>query len=241
MKIYAHRGASAHYPENTMIAFQKAAEMGVDGIEADVHLTKDGHIVICHDETIDRTTDHTGLIANMTYAELLRADAGIQKGTQFAGQKIPLLRDLLILGSMSGIELNLELKNYAFDYPGLEEKIIEEAKKYYRPEKILLSSFRHASMVRAKALSEEIQTGLLFSCDIYCIGSYASSCKADAINPDYTMLSEETVCDAKAHGLSINVWTVDDPGEILRMQRMGVDALITNEPQLALGILQRRE
>ncbi len=239
MKVYAHRGASAQYPENTMLAFEKAVEMGVDGIETDVHVSRDGQLVLCHDETIDGTTDRNGWIEKLTYDELLRADAGIRKGTRFAGQKIPLLRDLLKLGHESGVELNLELKNYVLDYPELERLVIEEIRNYYRPERVLLSSFRHLSMVRAKKLSSDTLTGLLYSCDFYRVADYAAACGANALNPDYTMLSEETMKEAKAAGLLVNVWTVDEPEEMLRMRGMGVDVMMTNDPQTALRVLGR--
>lgn len=241
MKVYAHRGASAQYPENTMLAFEKAVEMGVDGIETDVHLSRDGQLVLCHDETIDGTTDRKGWIQDLTYDELLRADAGCRKDARFAGQRIPILRDLLNLGRESGIELNLELKNYVLDYPELERRVIEEIRRYYQPDKVLLSSFRHLSMVRAKRISPETPTGLLYSCDFYNVADYAAACGVNALNPDYTMLSEETVRDAKAAGLAINVWTVDDPAEMLRMQAMGVDVLMTNDPMKALRILGHKE
>lgn len=237
MKVYAHRGASAQYPENTMLAFEKAVEMGVAGIETDVHLSRDGQLVLCHDETIDGTTDRTGWIEKLTYDELLRADAGIRKGSQFAGQRIPLLRDLLRLARESEIELNLELKNYVLDYPELERLVIEEIASYYRPEKVLLSSFRHLSMVRAKQISPNTPTALLYSCDFYRAADYAAACGANALNPDYTMLSEDTVKQAKAAGLLVNVWTVDDPEQMLRMRGMGVDVLMTNDPQTALRVL----
>lgn len=159
MLIYAHRGASAQYPENTMLAFEKAVEMGAAGIETDVHLSRDGQLVLCHDETIDGTTDRSGWIARLTYDELLRADAGVRRGAQFAGQRIPLLRDLLKLARESGIALNLELKNYVLDYPDLERLVIEEIRKYLRPERVLLSSFRHLSLVRAKQMAPEPPRG----------------------------------------------------------------------------------
>ena len=234
MLIYAHRGASAQYPENTMLAFEKAVEMGAAGIETDVHLSRDGQLVLCHDETIDGTTDRSGWIARLTYDELLRADAGVRRGAQFAGQRIPLLRDLLKLARESGIALNLELKNYVLDYPDLERLVIEEIRKYLRPERVLLSSFRHLSLVRAKQMASETPTGLLYGCDLYRPAEYAAACGANALHPDYTMLSAETMREAKRAGLQVNVWTVDDPADMLRMRDMGVDVLMTNRPQTCL-------
>lgn len=241
MLIYAHRGASAQYPENTMLAFEKAMEMGAAGIETDVHLSRDGQLVLCHDETIDGTTDRSGWIARLTYDELLRADAGVRRGAQFAGQRIPLLRDLLKLARESGIALNLELKNYVLDYPDLERLVIEEIRKYLRPERVLLSSFRHLSLVRAKQMAPETPTGLLYGCDLYRPAEYAAACGANALHPDYTMLSAETMREAKRAGLQVNVWTVDDPADMLRMRDMGVDVLMTNRPQTALRVLKEAD
>ena len=111
--LTAHRGWRAKYPENTMRGFREAAKLDIDGIEIDVHMTKDYRIVICHDPTLDRTTDKNGWIRNMTLEEVRRADAGIKFGEEFKGEKIPTMEELLeLMASRPDLRLLLELKDY---------------------------------------------------------------------------------------------------------------------------------
>lgn len=121
---FAHRGASAVCPENTMAAFRKGLELGATGIETDVQMTKDGGIVLIHDETLNRTTSGTGYVKDHSLAELLEVDAGSWFGPEFKDERLPLLEDLLDLLQGRDTILNIELKNGTFLYPGMEEKVI---------------------------------------------------------------------------------------------------------------------
>ena len=123
-KNFAHRGFSGKYPENTLLAFSKAIEEGVDGIENDVHLTKDGVLVVMHDELVDRTTNGKGYIKDKTYEELSQLDASyIFK--EYGPQKVPTLREYLELVKDTDIITNIELKTGVFEYPGIEQKVYD--------------------------------------------------------------------------------------------------------------------
>ena len=139
-KNFAHRGFSGKYPENTMLAFKKAIESGVDGIELDVQLTKDGEVVIIHDETIDRTTDGKGLVSSYTYEELSKFDASFIYRNQIEFNKIPTLREYFELIKNKKIITNIELKTGVFEYAGIEEKVWNLIQEYEMEEKVIISS-----------------------------------------------------------------------------------------------------
>ena len=145
----AHRGASGYELENTMEAFEKAIELGCDGIETDVQLSKDGIPVLIHDETVDRTTEGNGFVKDFTFNELREMG-------------IPSLEQLMILAKLNHIVLNLELKNGIIIYKELEEKVVNIIKKYRMEQSVILSSFNHESMIKCKELDSSIMTGLLY-------------------------------------------------------------------------------
>lgn len=155
MQILAHRGLRARRPENTLLAFREAWRAGADGIELDVQLTLDGVPVILHDETLERTTSGSGPVNALTLAQLCRLDAG-------AGERVPTLEEYLDWAAPLSLVTNIELKNNRVTYPGLEEKTIESVQKRGMGERVVLSSFNHASVRECRRLAPEIPTGLLF-------------------------------------------------------------------------------
>ena len=184
MKIWAHRGCSQMYPENTLTAFKKAAELGgLTGIELDIQLTKDGYIVVFHDEKVDRTTNGSGELRQYTLTELkkLRIDAGNGKAEQ-----IPTMEEVfnLIEDSMkNGLKLNIELKNSIFPYPGLEEKIINLVHKSGLQRCVIYSSFIALSLERIKVLDSAAETGILDGKVSDCMYKLKGGCGADALHP----------------------------------------------------------
>lgn len=184
MKIWAHRGCSQMYPENTLTAFKKAAELGgLTGIELDIQLTKDGYIVVFHDEKVDRTTNGSGELRQYTLTELkkLRIDAGNGKAEQ-----IPTMEEVfnLIGDSMkNGLKLNIELKNSIFPYPGLEEKIINLVHKSGLQRCVIYSSFSALSLERIKVLDSAAETGILDGKVSDCMYKLKGGCGADALHP----------------------------------------------------------
>ncbi|HHW48137.1 MAG TPA: glycerophosphodiester phosphodiesterase, partial [Clostridiaceae bacterium] len=160
--VIAHRGAPKHAPENTIAAFRKALELGAEGIELDVHLSADGHLVVIHDEKVDRTSDGKGLVKEKTLEELKALDFGSWFSKEFKGETIPTLDEVLeLLKSWTGI-INIEIKGGSVFYPNIEEKVVRKIEKLKIEEKIIISSFNHYSLVEIKKLNPKIKTGILY-------------------------------------------------------------------------------
>ena len=163
-KIFAHRGSKGTHPENTLASFKEAVRVGSDGIELDVHLTKDGHLVVIHDETVDRTTNATGEIRNLTLAEIKELDAGSWFHNKYAGEKIPTLEEVLLLLTELGFngQLNIELKTDVIQYEGLVEKCLALQSTKEWPFAIVYSSFNPYTLVELKQANPSQEIGLLF-------------------------------------------------------------------------------
>lgn len=184
MKIWAHRGCSQMYPENTLLAFEKAAKIdGLTGIELDIQLSKDSYMVVCHDERVDRTTDGIGEIRQYTLTELkkLRIDTGADKP-----EKIPTIEevmDMLEDKLRSGLKLNIELKNSIFPYEGMEERIVNLVHRYGVQDRVIYSSFYARSIERIKKLDLCAEAGILDTKVSDCLYKLKGGCKADALHP----------------------------------------------------------
>ncbi len=238
-KNYAHRGFSGAYPENTMLAFRKAVEVGCDGIENDVHLTKDGELVIIHDERVDRTTDGTGLVGDYTLAELKKLNASVLY-PEFGVQEIPTLREYFEYVKNLPIMTNIELKTGVDPYPGIEEKVYDMIMEYGLKDKIIISSFNHYSVLRMKALDPDIICGFLEESWIIDAGAYASKHGVACWHPLFNTLTEENVAELRKYQLMINCWTVNDEEDIRRMIDLNVDIVIGNYPDKVRRILNER-
>jgi glycerophosphoryl diester phosphodiesterase len=229
---YAHRGASAYYPENTMLSFEKAIEMGCTGIETDVQLTKDGVLVLIHDELVDRTTNGEGFVKDYPYNELNKLDAGCWKSKEFTGLKIPTVEELLLLTKDKNIIINFEIKNGIVMYEGIEQKLIDLIYKHKMERKVIFSSFNHYSMAKCNKLSKEISTGLLYMEGLYKPYNYAKTVGANAIHPHFNALNEEVIKKTQKHRVKINVFTVNDKKQMIFFLDMKVDGIITNYPDI---------
>ncbi|MBQ8094246.1 MAG: glycerophosphodiester phosphodiesterase [Clostridia bacterium] len=237
-QIYAHRGASAYAPENTLEAFDMAAQMGAHGVELDVHITKDGELVVAHDESIDRVSNGTGLIRNLTLAEL-KQFAFNKTHPEFANAKMPTLKEVFELLKPTGLCINIELKNSIFDYPDLERKTIELAARENMLNRVLFSSFNHHSMKRIKDIDAGIRCGLLYEACMIKPWAYAVAVGADALHPHYSaVLTPGGTCgEAHKAGISVNPWTVNKEEDIRRVLAEGADIVITNYPDIGLNCL----
>ncbi|NBK21906.1 MAG: glycerophosphodiester phosphodiesterase [Spirochaetia bacterium] len=225
MITFAHRGFSGEYPENTMLAFEKAYESGCEGIELDVHLSKDGHLVVIHDESVDRTTDKTGFVKDFLLSELTTMNAGTE--TSFEG--IPSFEEYCIWVKDLPLITNIEIKTNRHYYPGIEEKVIQMVKSFHLEKKVLVSSFNHASLWKVKTLDPCIECAMLVnSKGIGNAGSYAKAMGMEAFHPDGTTLTEEVVKGCHSQGIKVNVWTVDDMALLKKVTKWGVDGIITN-------------
>lgn len=235
---YAHRGASAYYPENTMLSFEKAIEMGCTGIETDVQLTKDGILVLIHDEMVNRTTNGEGNVQDYTYYELNKLDAGSWMGEEFKGIKIPTVEELIYLVKDKNIILNFEIKNEIVIYEDIEQKLIDLIYKHKINDKVILSSFNHYSLVKCNKISKLINTGILYMEGLYKPYDYAKTVGANAIHPYFNTVNEEVISGAKKNRTQINVFTVDDEEYMKAYLSMKVDGIITNYPDKLHKIME---
>lgn len=235
--VVAHRGFSSRAPENTLAAFRLAMEAGADGVELDVHLSRDGVPVVIHDERVDRTTDGTGLVRDHTLAELKQLDAGRWFGPAFGGERIPTLDEVLAAIGAQCRFLNVELKGGIVPYPGLEQAVVEALMRTGALERTVVSSFNHFSLRVIKRVGPALRTGVLYMEGLVDPWAYARLVPADAIHPPHYALSPELVDGAHRAGVAVHVWTVDDPVVVRRMAAWGVDAVITNRPDEALAAL----
>jgi glycerophosphoryl diester phosphodiesterase len=230
----AHRGASGYAPENTIAAFDKAVEMKADYIEIDVQRSKDGELVIIHDTKVDRTTDGTGNVKDLTFAQIRSLDAGSWKGEQFTGEKIPTFDEVLDrYHGKTGILIELKAPEL---YPGIEEAVAQELKERNldkpQNEKIIIQSFNFESMKKTNSLLPKVPVGVLTSskADTTVQALKAFSLYADYVNPSYGIVTEELVNQVHAHGMKIQSWTVRSPEAAEFLLSMKVDGIITDYP-----------
>ena len=184
-KIYAHRGASGYAPENTLRAFALAADMGADGVELDVQISKDGRLVVFHDDELSRLTGFTGSVADYTYAELCRMPV-IHAVDATERDVAPLLEDVLALLRERGLSVNIELKNSRAAFPALEEKTLEAVEKAGMREKTIYSSFNHYSLLKVRRLDPNAVCGLLYDAMLYQPWDYARQLGVQALHPHFS-------------------------------------------------------
>lgn len=231
--ILAHRGASAHAPENTLAAFELAREQGADGIELDVKLSADGVPVVFHDPILDRATNGSGALADFSLADLQRLDAG-------DGQRIPTLAQVF---ERVGRELfiNVELTNYATPKDNLVETVAELVKEYQLQSSILFSSFLPKNLKRAAELLPDVPRGLLaLPRPIgFLVRTFGfPSPRYQAIHPHHSNTSQRVIDQAHKRGQRVHVWTVDERKLMRKLMQWGVDGIITDDPQLALKVMR---
>lgn len=237
--IIAHRGASNWAPENTLAAFQRACALGADGIELDVTLTRDGVPVVIHDDTVDRTTNGKGAVAQMTLEEIRSLDAGSWCSAEFHGEKIPTLAEVLQAIGQCGF-VDIELKGTKLKADGLEAAAIRAVESAGMQERIILSSFNPIRLWRAARLNPDIERGLLYtdSLPIYLRRAwFRPLARPAALHPIHRMVTPGYVRWAREMGYKINTWTVDDPTEMKRLIGLGVDAIITKRPDILRQII----
>lgn len=235
--VLAHRGASKIAPENTAIAFKKAFQIGADGIEFDVQMTKDKKLVVIHDERVDRTTNGIGYIKDLTLKEIKQLDAGSYFSPEFIGEKILTLEEALEMTSSFKL-INIEIKNVIVKYNNIEKELVSIIKKMKMENKIVCSSFNHYSIARIKELSHDIKTGLLYVSKLYQPWFYAKRMGVDAIHPHYFSVSPDIIHSCHKNNIKVYVWPVDDKKIIKQLISNKIDIIITNYPEKVLTILR---
>ncbi len=247
---FAHRGASHDAPQNTLAAFRLAREMGADGVELDVQVSKDGEAVVIHNFTVDATTDGQGAVQDKTLAELKELDAGswfdapsINSGRRrFAGQRIPTLQEVIVeVGHQ--LLLNIELKAKALGSGGLVAEVVRLIEDHNLVHRAMVSSFNPFALRQVKRLNPGISTGILYYFDLpgHLVRSlFMSLAGTDALNPEKRLVTREYMAWAKGRGYRVNAWTADEPVEMKRLITLDVDSIITNRPDVLREVLEER-
>jgi len=249
-EVHAHRGGAALAPENTLAAFRMALAMDVDTIEMDLHVTRDGKLVVIHDDTLDRTTDGRGSVEHLTLEEVKRWDAGVKFSSAFRGECVPTLGEVIDLVKGSGntrMRLSLEFKFHP-DRPGkpegFEEQVVELLRHAGFVERVRVISFYHPSVAKIKRLEPAIKTGVL-------VGGkqppkdpvgLVRQHQADYYLPGFGLLTPDTAGTLHAAGIPLIVWTVNEETDMRRVIRLGIgtypgDAIATDYPDRLLRIV----
>jgi glycerophosphoryl diester phosphodiesterase len=218
--------------------------MGADGFELDVMLSADGHLVVIHDGTVDRTTDGHGPVQQKTLAELKTLDAGAKFDARFAGERIPTLQEAFDLVAGNRAVVNVEIKTESARGDGLEEKLVALIHRCGLGERLLVSSFNPFALWRMRRLAPDLSLALLYAENLRIHLRnrwFAFLSRPDALNPSYRMATPEHMRWAKSKGYRLYVWTVDEEPEMHRLIDLGVDGIITNRPDLLRQVLARSQ
>ena len=241
--VIAHRGDSAHRPENTLAAFASALEIGAAIAEFDVHLTRDGEVVVIHDATLDRTTNGHGAVRNMTLAEIRRFSAGYPArfGSTYAGERVPTLGEVLGL-LRERAQAMIEIKPDAVTDDaegGIEAHVVEEVRKARMEKEVALISFERRALVRCRTLAPEMLRGHLFergkAGDML---AGAREVGSELIMPEKRLLSDDLRDRAREAGVKVATWVVDDIEELRRLMRFELYGVGSNRPGEMLEALQ---
>lgn len=237
-KIFGHRGASAMAPENTLEAFALAAEQGADGIELDVQMTRDGQLVVAHDERIDRVSNGTGEIRKYTLEQLKQLSFN-RNHPEYQNAVIPTLKEVLELMKPLKLTINIELKTGIYWYEGIEEAVANLVREMKMEKQVIYSSFNHYSVQKMRQLCPESETAYLYSDVMLHVEEYAKNTGVQGLHPAlYHVKMTDFLEQYQRSGLAVRVWTVDKEDDIRFLIEKNVDAIITNEPEKAIRILK---
>jgi glycerophosphoryl diester phosphodiesterase len=235
--IIGHRGAPDCAPENTMASFRQALAQGADLVELDVQMSADGQLVVIHDQTLERTTDGQGYVADAALAELQALDAGSWFSPEFAGERVPTLDEVLAwIKGKAG--LVIEIKNGPVFYEGIEQKIVEALRQYDMIEQTLVVSFDHPCLYRLKGLCPELNTGILVACRLLDPVMTAGDVGADALVALWTMVTKVDVEVCHGAGLAVCTWGRNPDYEYLLS--ISVDALTADHPAILRELVREK-
>ncbi|MFJ7934577.1 glycerophosphodiester phosphodiesterase [Sporosarcina sp. NPDC096371] len=240
MNIYAHRGSSGTHPENTIAAFQEAARLPIHGVEFDVHLTKDGKLVVIHDETIDRTSNGTGYVKDMTLAQLKAFDFGSWFSPDFRGQSIPTLHEVLQVFAETTHHLNIELKSDIFPYEGMAEKVVGIIGELELDARVVLSSFDHGAIRNVKQLAPHLETAALFMEVLVDPLDYVRAIPADALHLFFPSALRPSIRQVLETDAIVRTFTVNEIQYARVLQDIGVTAIFTDFPEKIMMDLKEK-
>lgn len=227
IKVLGHRGAPALEPENTLRSFKKAIELGVDQIELDVRFSKEGELMVIHDEKLNRTINGKGFVRDFTLAELKKLDAG-------KGEKIPTLQEVIELVRDKDVFLQIELKEL-----NMERHVLDLIQKNNFEEKVMIISFLHKELRKIKELNSKIKTGILIGRRFIDPLKRLREVKADAVSMRHTLVSKRLVEKLHQNNIELTVWVVNELKDVRRMVDLGVDIIGTDKPDLVISELKK--
>lgn len=240
--VLAHRGASYDAPENTVPAFKLARQMGADGVELDTMLTRDGVPVVIHDHTLEKTTSGTGLVRDHDLRAIKHLDAGSHYDFTFKGESVPTLDEAF---DACGPEMviNVELKTMSLRTDGLEQAVYNVIKRHNAMSRVVVSSFNPMSLRRFRRMAPNVPIGYLYAPGepLYLrFGWFMLGFTHEARHPHHSLIDAQFMTWARSMNFRVHTWTVDEPERIRQLRDLGVDAVITNRPDVALEALGRR-
>jgi glycerophosphoryl diester phosphodiesterase len=236
--VFGHRGARAYAPMNTLPSFELALEQGADGVELDVRLTRDGEMVILHDDSVDATTDGKGYVRDFTLSEIKALDAGSYFDAKFAGARIPTLDEVFeAIGKRTRI--NVEIKAEGVRSDGVEVKVAEAIRRHGLARSIIVSSFNPLTLRRFRGEMPEVPIGFLHSPETpFYVPHLMVGLPHEARNPHYEQIDRKYMEWAKGAGYRVNTWTVNDPLRAIQLRNWGVDCIITDQPDTIIAALR---
>jgi glycerophosphoryl diester phosphodiesterase len=238
-QIFAHRGARAAAPENTLPAFQKALDMNVAGIELDIHCSKDGQLVVIHDFTVNKTTNGTGRVSNFTAAELAHLDARSHLSTAFAGVGVPTLEQVFDLVG-NRCRVNVEIKSEDPTGGNQVEPLVTMIQKRKLYDQVIVSSFNPITLIKMRWTDPKIQLGLLYAEELsphLRQAWFTPIMQPEALHPYYPLIDEKLIAWARSKRCAVNTWTVNDVGAAKRLADLGVDVIMSDVPDVIMAAL----
>jgi glycerophosphoryl diester phosphodiesterase len=239
--VWAHRGASGYAPENTLVAFHKAIELKADGIELDVQMTKDGQLVIIHDETVNRVSNAKGWVKDYTFNEIRELNVN-KKFPEYGIVPIPTLEEVYQLLKDTNLTINVELKNGIVFYENLEEKVLALTYNMGLQDRVIYSSFNHYSVMKLKKLDSTVKAGFLYEDGYLDMPQYAYDHGVEALHPAlYNLQYPNFLEQCMEKNIEVRPWTINQREEMKMLCDFGINAIITNFPDVGLEIAQESQ
>ena len=245
-KIYGHRGSKGTHPENTLISFKEAIKHGVDGLEIDVHMTKDQEIVVIHDETLDRTTNGNGFIKDYSLQQIKQYSVGTkfthleEYDENWELERVPTLQEVLELLSPYNIELNIELKTTKFTYEGIEEKVLSIVEKYGNGCNVIYSAFHFPTLLRIKNLDKSAKIAWLLDKSIPHPNDYIECMNLEALHLEKSIILSDST-KWKDYFRRMRAWTVNESSEIKDLLDLNIESIITDFPKEAIRLRNEKK
>jgi glycerophosphoryl diester phosphodiesterase len=227
----AHRGASAYAPDNTIEAINKAFELGADGIEIDVQMSRDGELFLFHDWDLEKVTGDKALITSKTMAEIKKIDAGSWFSSKFAGIKLPTLEEAFDAVPKGKI-VNIEIKKTSVDTREVEDKVVKCVRDMGMTERVIISSFNHKTIAKIEKIDSEIKTALIIASMLINPVRYLSSFRCYSLHPVFYYADADLINELHDNNIKIYPWVVNDAGYARVLTDAGCDGIITNYPDI---------